>query len=177
MQAKIWQILILQAIVRDLWTLRLQKLLERPKSSTSVAAGTAIPQDNTGGVDPHSADTTEYYTSEYWWSEMEVENAISKESDILRKILLKKSRRIFLMPGLITTIALCYLGSVMLRVPVSLGDFYKWMETQELPYYHALKEISPPMAVMLAPVYRRVLQPTVCEHVVGMNPPRTNASK
>ncbi|KAG9243177.1 60S ribosomal protein L40 [Calycina marina] len=42
------------------------------------------------------------------------------------------------LPKLVETLALCYLGTVLLRLPMTLGDFYKWATRDEIVYTRAL---------------------------------------
>lgn len=42
------------------------------------------------------------------------------------------------LPRLIETLGLCYLGTLLLRLPTSLGEFYKWAAHEELVYTRAV---------------------------------------
>ncbi|KAF8423110.1 hypothetical protein EV426DRAFT_145528 [Tirmania nivea] len=115
----------LETIVRDLWALRLQKTLGKPKCSTPTAAASGEestfqdPRDeDTGRVPTEAATDTKTYSSEYWSSEIEVDNAVAEEADPVKRNLLRRNKKAFQVPGLIITIGLCYLGAVMLKVPV-----------------------------------------------------------
>lgn len=108
-----------------------------------------------------TTDIETVYSSGYWSSDLEVDHAVAEEKDVVKKRLLKRSKRPFRGPGLIVTIALCYLGAVMLRVPVSLGDIYKWVESQELLYTLALQEIPDKMQRLLNSAYINTLRPYV----------------
>ena len=140
----------------------------KPKSSTSTATAPgeeSILQDptdeDTGTASAAAATDTETYSSEYWSSEIGIDNAIAGEADLVKSKLLRRNQKEFRVPGLIVTIGLCYLGAVMLKVPVSLGDMYKWVESQELPYKAALQEIPEKMKRLLSGAYTKALQPMV----------------
>jgi RNA polymerase I-specific transcription initiation factor RRN7 len=42
------------------------------------------------------------------------------------------------LPKLIETLGLCYLGAVLLRLPASLGDFFRWAAEEETIYTRAV---------------------------------------
>ncbi len=41
-------------------------------------------------------------------------------------------------PKLLETVVLCYLGCLLMRLPVSLGDFQMWIEREDFPYMGAV---------------------------------------
>ena len=104
---------------------------------------------------------TETYSSGYWSSDIEIDNAVAEESDPVKRNLLRRNKKAFQVPELIVTIGLCYLGAVMLKVPVSLGDMYRWVESQELPYKATLHHIPENMKRLLPGTYIKALRPTV----------------
>ncbi|RPB28945.1 hypothetical protein L211DRAFT_817189 [Terfezia boudieri ATCC MYA-4762] len=161
----------LEAVVRDLWALRLQKALGKLKTSIPAAAAPGeepILQDSTDGdtgiASAAAVTDTETYSSEYWSSDIEVDNAVAGEADPVKKNLLRRNKRAFQVPGLIVTIGLCYLGAMMLKVPVPLGDIYKWVESQELPYKATLQEIPENLKRLLSGAYIKALRPTTRLH-------------
>jgi RNA polymerase I-specific transcription initiation factor RRN7 len=79
------------------------------------------------------------------------------------------------LPKLIETLGLCYLGMVLLRLPVSLGEIYKWAAEEEVIYTRAvsthvlfilrhlltsvqIKEIPKEMRTRLPPYYYAALE-------------------
>ena len=46
------------------------------------------------------------------------------------------------LPKLIESLALCYLGMVLMRLPASLGELYKWVIEDELVYNRAVSNQS-----------------------------------
>jgi len=125
-----------------------------------------MPQDLTGedtGSVPAAATTdAEANSSGYWSSGTEADNVIATDADLVKRKLLRRNKKAFQAPGLTVTIGLCYLGAMMLRVPVSLGDMYQWVESQELLYKAALQEIPDKMKRLLSGTYIKALRPTVC---------------
>lgn len=60
---------------------------------------------------------------------------------------------------LMTSVALCYLGCVLLRVPVFVSDFNRWIYRCELPYMQALRLLPLDMRKRLAQYYGHVFSP------------------
>lgn len=50
------------------------------------------------------------------------------------------------MPKLIETLGLCYLGCVLKRLPISLGELLRWAENEEVTF---LRVVSPYSAAAL----------------------------
>ena len=46
------------------------------------------------------------------------------------------------LPRLVETLALCYLGTLLLRLPTSLGEFFKWATREEMIYNRAVSPFS-----------------------------------
>jgi RNA polymerase I-specific transcription initiation factor RRN7 len=65
-------------------------------------------------------------------------------------------------PKLIVSVGLCYLGLVLLRVAISLGDLHRWVEEQGLVYLRAISEVPAKMKERLDPTYWYALDPKVC---------------
>lgn len=82
----------IQTIVRDLWTLRLSKLLHRLESPDRV------------GSESQTLSSGE-----------------ERDEDHTRRA----SKRVIGSPKLIETLALCYMGSLLLRLPVRLQELYR----------------------------------------------------
>ena len=134
-------------MVRDLWTLRLQKLLGARNTVTTTVT-----------------DSFEYLSSD-----ADVDNAQSTASGRVKRKLLRRNKRSLRPPGLMATLALCYLAAIMLRIPISLGDIHKWVDSQDIPYTLALQEIPKTMRQSLNPTYIKALRPTVglpSEHIL-----------
>lgn len=83
-------------MIKDLWALRLQLLKE--KISEPDSSDVFSSQPGTEGV----AESTEDEKTREW------------------KVQVKE------MPTLMQSLGICYLGAILLRLPVSLGDFHRY---------------------------------------------------
>lgn len=133
----------------------MQKVYERYQSSEENSRSDSE-RYSSGGITDGTDCSSDYYASDF-----EVETALAGENDPSRRRLLKRSKKLFRMPGLLMTVALCYLGGLILRIPVSLGDLHRWIDTQELPYTVAVKEIPQDMIEKLPGAYVKALKPIV----------------
>ena len=88
----------LEIVVKDLWALRLQLL----KSKTDAISD----EDTVFSSQPQS--------------EMETED---KHERVGRKWKVRGKD----MPGLVETLGLCYLGTILLRLPVSIGEMHRYV--------------------------------------------------
>ena len=89
-------------MVKDLWSLRLQ-LLKNEISAT---------------FDEETVFSSQPQT------ETETENETETESGNVERVWKIKEKK---MPTLIETLGLCYLGMILLRLPVSMGDIYRFV--------------------------------------------------
>ncbi|KAI5785102.1 RNA polymerase I-specific transcription initiation factor Rrn7 [Peziza echinospora] len=149
----------LEAAVRDLWALRLQKLLERYKTPAHSGHGMDSANNNADGDATTEDNDHDDYSSEYFSSDAEVDHALTGETDFRRRKLLLRQKRQFKLPSLITTVALCYLGTVLMRVPLTLGDLLKWVDTHDITYTHALREIPNEISSQLPGNFIMALKP------------------
>ncbi len=107
-------------MVRDLWDLRTRSLQMREKKSgygstietilfsSQSEAETDFDTDATGG--------------------RSLSSRRSKRSNVSEEKL----------PRLVETLGLCYLGILLLRLPTSLGEVYKWAIRDEMVYIRAV---------------------------------------
>ncbi|KAL9114524.1 MAG: hypothetical protein Q9227_001605 [Pyrenula ochraceoflavens] len=114
----------LWSIVRDLWTLRLSKLaviLEEPD----------VPPNGGGG--PKSAHAAEVPSD--------------GEQPALKwpKSWMTPKRTLDAFPKLLDTVGLCYLGIILLRLDVSLGDIHRWIHHGDIVYHRAIRSIPADM--------------------------------
>lgn len=106
----------LETVVRDLWGLRL-RLLHGEKEDGGYRSGT------TGFSSTSEGENTE-------------SDGISLTSRRSRRSDRAKDR----LPKLIETLALCYLGILLLRLPTSLGEVYKWAAEEEIIFTRAVSD-------------------------------------
>ena len=72
-----------------------------------------------------------------------------------------QGRELGRLPKLIDSLALCYLATVMIHVPVSLGDLQTWVNDGEMIYYSAARGVPHQMLYKLPGEYHQPLQPSV----------------
>ena len=98
----------LESVVRDLWALRLQSIIEKQ-----------------GGI--LEGDTeSQVYSSQTEGLDTETEAAIDNQ---------RKDKE---MPSLVDTLSLCYLGMILLRIPISLGEIYQYVPQRPYPSWRLL---------------------------------------
>lgn len=110
----------LETVVRDLWGLRLgifQKVGEE-KGGYGSGTGTTMFSSMSEGENSDTDGT----------------GAKSFSSRRSRKSMISEEK----LPRLAETVGLCYLGTVLLRLPTSLGEFYKWASHDEIVYTRAV---------------------------------------
>ncbi|KAK0312035.1 hypothetical protein LTR01_002949 [Friedmanniomyces endolithicus] len=141
----------LEALVRDLWALRLQRLRTRVS---------------------YDSDTETDTQSHFFSSQSEGEASASDESARSRK---HRGKKIDGTPNLLDTLALCYIGALLLREPVLVADLHRWASDGELPYYHASNNAPLSMRERLPAVYQELLEPKLLgkpeklqDHVLGL---------
>ena len=91
----------LETVVKDLWELRIQLLKDRLKTT---------------------ADAEEVFSSQPQTDTEGEEGGIpakEKRWDIRSKQ----------MPKILETLSICYIGAAVLRLPIGLGDFHRWLKT------------------------------------------------
>lgn len=62
-------------------------------------------------------------------------------------------------PTIVQSLALCYMGIWLLRLPITLGDLITWVKQGELLYFRAIKEIPRDMKDRLPGQYHKQLDP------------------
>ncbi|KAF7900230.1 uncharacterized protein EAF01_007532 [Botrytis porri] len=127
----------LETIVRDLWELRLRVLQgsgdERSEYGTEFGSTTEGDDTDTDGTGYRSTAST----------------VMSRK---------RASRAKKNLPKLIETLGFCYLGILLLRLPTSLGEIYKWATRDEIIYTRVIKEIPKEMRARLPGHYFRALE-------------------
>ncbi|TVY60690.1 RNA polymerase I-specific transcription initiation factor rrn7, partial [Lachnellula suecica] len=119
----------LEAVVQSLWSLRVHNF--------------------------HSVERSGY-ASTMFSSQSEAENTDTDGSGF-KSMSSRRSRKSVVerekLPKLIESLGLCYLGMLMLRLPVSLGEIYHWATKEEIVYARAIKEIPKDMRARLPAYY------------------------
>lgn len=65
------------------------------------------------------------------------------------------------MPTLIQTLGLLYLGMILLRLPISMGEVHRWALREDIPYVRAIRLVPPAMKQKLPAEYIMALDTTV----------------
>lgn len=112
----------LETVVRDLWGLRL-KLFHPENEKDGYDSGNSV-MGFSSSEDDTASDAT---SGRSLWSGTSGTSVIQK----------KRS-----MPKLVETLAFCYLGTLLLRLPTSLGDIFRWASMGEIVFTRAVSRIS-----------------------------------
>lgn len=123
--------------MKDLWALRLQNVRTR--------------------VSYDSETETEAQSSQAFSSQSESETASGSQSS--RRSRRKDGPSTEETPTLIDTLSLCYIATLLLRIPVTVGNIHDWINKGELLYYRASRELPTGMKARLPPRYQELLEP------------------
>jgi RNA polymerase I-specific transcription initiation factor RRN7 len=110
----------LETVVRDLWGLRLGIIQRVGGERDGYGSGTGTMMFSS--------------TSEGENTDTEGSGRKSLGSRRSRKSVTSEER----LPRLTETLGLCYLGTLLLRLPTSLGEFFKWAAGEEMVYTRAV---------------------------------------
>lgn len=105
----------LETVVRDLWGLRLA-ILHRNQGDAGLERFGSMGFSSTSGGETTDSDGKSLISSR------------SRRAEIRRED----------MPKLIETLALCYLGTLLLRLPTSMGEMLNWAARDEMVYARAV---------------------------------------
>ena len=111
----------LETVVRDLWGLRLRVLHEEAPERDGYGSGVSV---------VGFSDTSEGETGSDATGRRSLWSGRSRGSVTGRKEKL---------PKLIETLALCYLGTLLMKLPTSLGQIFKWASREEMVYTRAVR--------------------------------------
>ncbi|KAH8597253.1 hypothetical protein B0O99DRAFT_618376 [Bisporella sp. PMI_857] len=127
----------LETVVRDLWSLRARiSYGEKDEEGYTSRTGTIGFSSTSEG---ENSDGAASFTSSRW----------------SRRTSGKGRERL---PKLIETLGTCYLGTLLLRLPTSLGEIYRWAARDEIIYTRAIKEIPLEMRRRLPAHYHAALE-------------------
>jgi RNA polymerase I-specific transcription initiation factor RRN7 len=102
-------------------------------------------------LEPRISDSQQAYSSQ-----IPAFDTSEDDSDAGTKDLRKKLEST---PTLLDSLALCYLGCLILRLPVTLGDVHHWITEGTMPYRRAIRHIPPAMKDRLPAQYHASLDP------------------
>lgn len=137
-----------EPLVRDLWTLRLEYLQERAKRH-AVDVG----EDNSQ-VYSSQGDETDWTQAT---SDAESASASASASGAHETGYAKRIRQPEETPRLIESLALCYLAALLMRVPLTIGQLYKAVLREEVPFLRIIRHIPKEMRDKLPGEYHRSL--------------------
>ncbi|RPA78958.1 hypothetical protein BJ508DRAFT_151464 [Ascobolus immersus RN42] len=165
----------LEEIVRDLWNLRLRGILEK-QNIEITAEGMAATQegysseiDSSGYSTAYSSQLSEY-ESELSQTEGDYTNFSQKRPEKVEKerkrrkpanleLVEKNKKRFYKPPLLLEAIAICHLATLCLGEYIPLGDFKRWMESEELIYFRAMNHVPVELKTHLHGTYHMYLGP------------------
>ncbi len=121
-------------MVKDLWALRIQILSDKLRDD--------------------SGDGTEGSSSRMYSSQSESENRTASQFSEQRERTIKAKSGTL---TLVDSLTLCYLGVLLLRIPVTLADFHGWISSGDLLFYNAANMVPVGMRARLPTSYRVLL--------------------
>ena len=124
--------------MRDLWALRLQKIQTR--------------------VTEDSETDTEAASSRMFSSQSEGESGTDAETAISARRR-QASRKKDGGPGLTDILCLIHVGIMLLRIPLTIADLHRWINSGQLLFYRAGKELPLTMRDRLPGHFQEMLQP------------------
>ncbi|RYP91371.1 hypothetical protein DL770_002511 [Monosporascus sp. CRB-9-2] len=136
----------LEDVVRSLWVLRIRNLPLRVEGERS--GGAAIDTEGDDGVSTGETDTDNV------GSDASTATARTWESD---------ARRRWKLPKLVDALALCYLGCLIRRLPVTTADFHWWAQRGDIEFLSAINTVPKNVRDRLPAEYHRALQ--VQDHI------------
>ncbi|KAK4926367.1 hypothetical protein LTR66_016349, partial [Elasticomyces elasticus] len=128
----------LETIVHDLWSLRLQGLQSRVPPNLDA-----------------DAEKSRMVFSSQSEGDIDTENESRGAPE--------HNNKVSGTPRLLDAIALCYVGILLLRLPVTVGDLHAWVNTGQLLYYAAHKALPSSMKERLAGTYHNELYPNILQ--------------
>lgn len=124
-------------VIYDLWTLRISQLSDKIESSHSESSSQPQSQFNT--LDTDDSETTD------------------AEAGLLKNASTRGEEKLAGVPNLNDTLALCYLGTLALRLPITPGDIYAWVTDGKMAYRRAIKLVPLAMRDRLPATFHAVL--------------------
>ena len=119
----------LETIVRDLWGLRLRVFSEENNDNEGYGSWMSMKDYSTSEGESGSNTTS----GRSLWSGTRRKSVI----DVKKKL-----------PKLVDMLALCYLGILLMRLPTSLGEIFRWASEEEMLFTRAVG--LPCMSILLS---------------------------
>ncbi|OJD20665.1 ubiquitin-60S ribosomal protein L40 [Blastomyces percursus] len=156
----------LEALVKDLWTIRLPQLYSRSGDGLAYASDHDADQPQVfssqrgGGSSAASAASAATGASA---SDVDADADADADDDTAATAEKEEEanayhrRRLMESPKLIDSLALCYLGLMLLRVPLGVGVLESWILNDEIPLIRAIRFIPQDMKDRLPAAYHYAL--------------------
>ena len=139
----------LERVVRSLWALRVKTL-----SSLKAEGGSRKSDSEDGGASSSSGGGGLFASSSA--SEPEASQLSDSEGEGEGEGTGARARaRWKKLPGLIDVLALCYLGCLVKRLPVTTADFYRWAQRGDVEFLAAVSEQDMMIADEFSVIYSR----------------------
>lgn len=127
----------LELITLDLWALRIAQFGDRIASDSR----------------------TDSQSQSQVFSTLETDDSETDDARGTLRTSQSRDKKLSGVPNLLDSLALCYLGILTLRLPITPGDIYHWATEEKLPYRGAIKLLPLPMRDRLPPSYHATLNP------------------
>ena len=124
-----------QTIVRDMWALRLQKVQIKVS---------------------HDSGTDTEGNSQMFSSQSEGETGTDTDGSRASRRRQRKQSEVSV--NLVDTLSLCYIGILLLRIPLTVADLHRWCNDGKLLYYKSSKEVPAGMVERLPGEYQQLLE-------------------
>ncbi|KAI4716280.1 hypothetical protein E4T48_07502 [Aureobasidium sp. EXF-10727] len=102
----------------------------------------------------YESESEAEHSSQFYSSQSEAE----RTDDTAQTRRARKSKN-DAVPKLVDALSMCYIGCLLLRLPVTVGDLYTWAASGDLLYYRAVKALSESMKMRLPFNYHRIMDP------------------
>lgn len=150
----------IKLVVRDLWSFRTKTVIPNNDGQDSDdSTWSGLQSQASSPASSSEAQSSDGFTSGRDDSSQPSE---SSSSQIVRK---RKRRRMIKYdpPRLVFSACICYIGMMLMRCPITIGDLQKWVHGQGFPYMLAFKIIPREMLDRMDNRYRRVFVPKVSQ--------------
>jgi RNA polymerase I-specific transcription initiation factor RRN7 len=139
----------LLGVVRDLWDLRIRGFSSPTSSSTSEVLVSGEGKQNKEDPAALSADVSDelaFFASQSGADASETEQRASIARTKVQDWTCGRPDD-WKPPKIIETLAMSYLGCLLMRLPVRIGDIFRWAKANEIPYLGAVSLIRPPFSL------------------------------
>ncbi|OAR01752.1 hypothetical protein LLEC1_06780 [Akanthomyces lecanii] len=134
----------LETVVRDLWDLRI-------RGATALGQGTASEEVlEIFSSQPTLVESTQLWSSRSKSQDWSAERGLS-----------------WPIPSMGDTLALCYLGCYLLRIPTRLGELLKWANDFAFPYRHSFQQLPTEMQDRMPLSYIKIFKTPIRSPLEG----------